>query len=147
MKLPSAPLEASPEAISDDAEHQKDGYLEEGQRREHRGNPADINVHMVGNDSSPPNLGGDTSSPPPQCLAFLVFPAHPIECCRLTIARRRYCPNSGSAYTLASPRERPFRKSFADRSTLVHKRGSPMGPPYSFRRLANGAKNPNKSMR
>ena len=26
MKLPSAALEASPEAISDDAEHQKDGY-------------------------------------------------------------------------------------------------------------------------
>ena len=26
MKLPSAPLEASPEAVSDDAEHQKDGY-------------------------------------------------------------------------------------------------------------------------
>ena len=58
MKLPSAPLEASPEAISDDAEHQKDGYLEEGQRREHRGDPADINVHMVGNELVTPQLRG-----------------------------------------------------------------------------------------
>ena len=58
----SATLEASPEAVSDDAEHQKDGNQEESQRREHRSYPAEMSFHMVGNGSLPPNLGGDTPS-------------------------------------------------------------------------------------
>ena len=48
----------------------------------------------------PPIWGVTHPRCPPQCLASLVFPARPIGCCRLAIARWRYCPNSASAVSI-----------------------------------------------
>ena len=76
---------------------------------------------MVGNDPSPPNLGVTHLT----AASVLGVPCSPARSCRLTIALRRYFHNVASADTLASPRERPCRKSFADRSTLVHQAGAP----------------------
>jgi hypothetical protein len=71
----SAALEAPPKTVGDDAERQKDGYYEEGQRREHLDYPAEINSYRVGNAIVTPQLRGRHTLQPRVTKAFQASPA------------------------------------------------------------------------